>query len=461
MVIQSESLNGAGARPAHWIPPPSVPEVAPSRGGIKVTWARDAMSVWAERFVDSGKDSYAEISVYYELEGEPRLIAGPLDLNLKGPTSAATMAKTIITRATLEGGSKQALAEHLDLQIAQLQAVCLRWWRSPPPAAQLGVDPVNEGKPSYLIDGLVEQDATTTIVADGGAGKSYLALGIAASLTTGEWLLPKLRPMVQGPVLYLDFEWDKKQHDKRLWQISRGGGREERPLGIWHVPITKPLRKVQGIDAHVDQIKPILIIVDSLGFALGGDVSNQELVTEGYQIFRSWGVAVLVLHHENKDGGYFGSVYVKNSTRSLWLMGSDQIRGGRRLHLKNDKVNSEATGHWFDLDMRWSEDSRRVNFYESMREDEGVQKTPAEKVRAFMAEGKEATGRDVARAVDVSPTTASNILQTTEYEKVREGKGGRAYYRRVSSLSSASVQPYLSSTCPISVQSGQGSLELA
>lgn len=461
MVVHGESLNGSGPVPARWIPPPSVPEVTPGRGGVQVTWAGDPMSVRAERFVDSGKDSYAEISVYYELEGKPRLIAGPLDLNLKSPTAASTMAKTIIARATLEGSGRQTLAEHLDIQIAQLQASCLRWWRSPPAAAQLGVDAVSEGKPTYLIDGLIEDGATTTVVADGGAGKSYLALGIAASLVTGDWLIPKLRPMVKGPVLYLDFEWDKKQHDKRLWQIGRGAGRDDRPLGIWHVPITKPLRKVQGIDAHVDQVSPVLIIVDSLGFALGGDVSDQELVTEGYQIFRSWGVPVLVLHHENKDGGYFGSVYVKNSTRSLWLMNSNQIRGGRHLHLKNDKVNSDETGRWFDLDMRWSDDSRQVNFYETIREESG-QKTPAEKVRAFMTEGKEATGRDVARAVDISPTTASNILQTTEYENVREGKGGRAYYRRrVSSLSSASVQSSLSSACPVPVQSAQGALELA
>src|SRR6185295_4279849 len=178
----------------------------------------------------------------------------------------------------------------LDTMVGQIQRESVRWYRNPPRPLEMSEVTAEEGAPMFLIPDLIQKDAINTIVADGGGGKSYLALAIATALVTGQFMIPRLRPLEQGPVLYMDFEWDVREHARRLWQITRGLGMEERPKGISHLSFDKPLRKVHGVHEVVAEIKPILIIVDSLGYALGGDITSQEPVSEAFQIIRSWGV---------------------------------------------------------------------------------------------------------------------------------------------------------------------------
>jgi hypothetical protein len=334
------------------------PLVLPDAGGLKITWPGSGWKARIDRFVDSGKELYAEVTYLYGANGHDNTVAGPLDLNLKSGKVGAEQVKLILARCEIPDSQRSGLQSELDTMVAQIQRESVRWYRSPPRPLEMADVTAEEGAPMYLIPQLIQKDAINTIVADGGGGKSYLALAIATALATGSWMIPRLQPMEQGPVLYMDFEWDIREHARRLWQITRGLGLDERPKGIHHLSFDKPLRKVHGVHEVVAEIRPILIIVDSLGYALGGDITSQEPVSEAFQVIRSWGVTTLVLHHMNREKAYFGTIYIKNSTRNLWLMDSTPTPDGLHLHLKNDKANSGRAGGWMDLRIGWSEDER-------------------------------------------------------------------------------------------------------
>jgi hypothetical protein len=76
----------------------------------------------------------------------------------------------------------------------------------------------------WLVRGLIPSRFTTNLYAESGHGKSYIVLHLALCLITGKPFAGE--PVLQGEVLYLDWELDRDTTDFRWWKVCRGAGYE-------------------------------------------------------------------------------------------------------------------------------------------------------------------------------------------------------------------------------------------
>lgn len=228
--------------------------------------------------------------------------------------------------------------------IEQACTLSLRHWREGAAFLDLAtVEPREDD--AYLLRPYVVEGAASGVFADGGTGKSLFALAVALSVATGEDLVGG-KPTRCCPVLYLDWEWDEESHAERLEALCRGAEIEKPPAAIWY------RREMASINESASNIRHFLVnkgigfvIVDSLGFARGGEPESAELTIKTFASMRSFGVPCLFIDHiakHSQDRQHsFGSVYTRNSARLMWRMDAeDQNESqGKRLGLVNTKWN--------------------------------------------------------------------------------------------------------------------------
>ena len=240
------------------------------------------------------------------------------------------------------------LGRRIDLDwhdvIEQACVLSLRRWREGEPIVDLTeVEP--RQKEAFLLPPFIVEGAASGIFADGGTGKSLFALAAALSVATGEAILG-VYPERLCPVLYLDWEWDAEAHAERLQALCAGAGIDPPKEMIWYRhELASALESAPTVRQLIGQHGIGLVVVDSLGFARGGEPESAELTIKLFATFRTYGVPVLFVDHVAKHSTdrqhSFGSVYTRNSARLMWRIDAqDEVIGSSRLlGLVNTKSN--------------------------------------------------------------------------------------------------------------------------
>ena len=227
--------------------------------------------------------------------------------------------------------------------IEQACTLSLRRWREGTPFIDLGLVEPSEDD-AYLLRPYIIEGAASGIFADGGTGKSLIALAAALSIATGEPVLGVV-PSRCCPVLYLDWEWDEVAHAERLQALCLGSLIEvPTEMLFYRREVASIEQTAPGIRRFVATHEIGLVIVDSLGFARGGEPESADLTIKTFAVFRSFGVPVLFVDHIAKhalDRAHsFGSVYTRNSARLMWRLDAEEDNSGsRRIGLVNTKWN--------------------------------------------------------------------------------------------------------------------------
>lgn len=187
---------------------------------------------------------------------------------------------------------------------------------------------------TWLLKPLLLKDQPTMIFADGGTGKSYVAL-LVSMLVGFPWMGNPFNfkvPEQSVTTLYLDWETDENTTKYRLQRICRGMDQPKPPLEYRHCSRSFIL-DLAAIQRHVLESKAGLVVVDSLGMACGGDLKEQTSATMFFQALRELQVSALLLTHVSKDEmrktkTAFGSIYFQNHARSVWEMNGVLSRDG-------------------------------------------------------------------------------------------------------------------------------------
>ena len=205
----------------------------------------------------------------------------------------------------------------------------------------------------YRIGGLVPADHSTVIYGDGGVAKSMLALSgsLALASRNQSWLGC---PVEGGPVLYLDFELDAQEQNRRVNQLARAEGLSRSPDDLLYMSALG-YKTGAAFGAALERCKKhkvTAMIVDSLGPALEGDSEAARDVIGFYQRviepFRAIGVTVIVIDHQSKlrpgeryqSKRAFGSVYKSNLARSvIQVEAQDRWENKLSLRLRQVKHN--------------------------------------------------------------------------------------------------------------------------
>lgn len=255
-------------------------------------------------------------------------------------------------RMTLTGTRSRAeVARHLKSrdQTARdwagiVEVACVRTvnaFRAGEPAILLrdAPQPIDAG---YAVEPVAHSRLPVTVFGDGGGGKSWLALAIAASIQAGTSYVDGLAVSSSRTVGYLDYEMSAWEHRERLRALTG----PDMP-GIVYVPCHQSLRD------SVDRLRRIARehgigywVVDSVAPACGGEPESAEVATAYFNALRELGGGSLSIAHITKDregaeNKPFGSTFWHNLSRLTWYVkGTEDGAGRLAVGLYNRKNNT-------------------------------------------------------------------------------------------------------------------------
>lgn len=270
----------------------------------------------------------AEVIIRSELPPAGTLL-GPAKLNLLASRSIRTMAN--------EAGLRQPIGDWY-AWLSEACAATVEHWRSGFPLRVL--DTAIDSPRRWLLEPWLESDGTTVVFAEGGAGKGWLALAIAAAISTGVPILGHVPP-ITGPVAYLDWEASYEQTSARLARIAPEAEilyrRETASLDSAAVETAQRLSESGAI----------AVIIDSKGMATNGAPESAEAAISLMRAVRELALPTLVIDHVAKAAASgdkprtaFGSVYTTNVARLAWSVTSTAAAGELRLRASNVKANN-------------------------------------------------------------------------------------------------------------------------
>lgn len=321
----------------------------------RFAWPKEEIDVLCDRIHEERDGLKCEMSVstsrapYAGLLREGRF-------NLSSPVTRSQWQKALDER--LPDGDWYAVLE-------QVCSLSTRRWREGEPVIDLAKVDARSGLP-FLLFPFVVEGAASILFAEGGTGKSLLALAMGLSVATGEEVLPGITPSRCGPVLYLDWEWDAESHAERLKAICAGAGIEV-PENMIHYrhEMASASEVAPTLRRRIAELGIVFVVVDSLGFARGGEPESADLTLKTFAAFRTFGVPILCLDHVAKNATdkkhSFGSVYTTNAARMTWRADAVKEEGDNKIvvGLTNQKSNGRfQKARGFTVDMEIDEDDK-------------------------------------------------------------------------------------------------------
>lgn len=196
----------------------------------------------------------------------------------------------------------------------------------------------------FLVDDILPYREPTILFGDGSSTKSFSAFDVALSVIFG-------RPFAghkvnqQGPVLVLDYETNEQNFRRRISRLFEGHQVPVMPTLMHYWPgYGTPLPDmVDGLRKKIEEEGIVLLIVDSAGYACGGEPEKADVAIRMMNSVAKLGVTSLIIGHipkgkENEDihkTRPFGSVYWHLGARRTWFVQRDKF------NTNPDKFNVE------------------------------------------------------------------------------------------------------------------------
>ena len=211
----------------------------------------------------------------------------------------------------------------------------------------------------WLIDDRLPAGRVALLTGEGGAGKSRLALQLAAGIASGgddgEWIVSPGRMMRLGSavptdgasVVFASCEDEPEEFYRRLHQISGRAAPWVKPerleklrivnlVGegpVWAPPQGRHISTMAELTVTGERVRRLceqenarLLVLDPLAAAYAADENARGLVRAFVSHWDAWGqtnnCAVLILAHPPKSAGisYAGSTDWQGAARALWTL---------------------------------------------------------------------------------------------------------------------------------------------
>ena len=284
----------------------------------------------------------------------------------------------------------------------------------------------------YVVEGLVPEAYPVVVFGSGGVAKSALMLSACTAIAAnaGAWLG---RDAVGGAVLYLDFELDADEQNRRAHLLARGAGLEKPPDDLFYVSALgrSPSEAFEAALEACEEYGVRMIVLDSWGPALEGDaLAARDIIgffRRQLEPFRAAGIAVVIVDHQSKlqaGEGYqgksaFGSVYKTNLARSVVQVElAERGEGTITVKLRQVKSNFGPLAEPFGAKLTFGETAWTVEATEL-------------EAASRAAEGTLNAGDRVKLALEAGPVFPSEIVEFTglalktvknELSKLRKAK---------------------------------------
>ncbi|HET7713868.1 MAG TPA: AAA family ATPase [Patescibacteria group bacterium] len=288
---------------------PGKPALTPTGDGYILEWPA-GIRAEVERITEHRDELTAEVTINSKRLPSPGLLHSAR-LNLVSSQARNTLAKALSVREPdLDWGGV-------------VEALCFlvrEHYRAGDPAIAIQSYVPSPAAP-WVVEPFVERGGCTVIFADGGTGKSLLAMGISCTLAGTHDVLGRRHGTPQ-PVLYLDWETDADTFYHRIQAIAKGHGTTV-PTIYYRRQVASLAEAAPTLRKEVIKLGIGMVVVDSLGPARGGEPESAEATIKLFNAARSLGVPWLALDHVTKSQGNdstrpFGSTYTHNLARLTW-----------------------------------------------------------------------------------------------------------------------------------------------
>jgi len=270
----------------------------------------------------TGDNITALIKVYVTLPIRKQISISKL--NLLAPRSISELAKRLndIWEADWSGILQSACTKIIDNVL------------TPPEPEQITI--IENTMPVFLVSKFILENSPNLWFAPGGSGKSFLALSLAICVENGFDFFGSVSP---NRALYLDWETDKQETDRRASMIA-GGLSETYEIEKSEILLPKYSQMYFPLVDAIDSMLEIVynydirfVVIDSIAPALGGNLISDADATKFFSAVRKLnaaGITTLLITHVSKgekkgDGKRtpFGSVFFENFPRLTWEIRSE------------------------------------------------------------------------------------------------------------------------------------------
>lgn len=217
-------------------------------------------------------------------------------------------------------------------------------------ASLAGIEPPQR---RWLVPNRVPLGNVTLLSGDGAAGKTTIALQLAAATVTGSsWLSALIEQ--QGPVMFLSAEEDHDELHRRVASIAAHHGLGLNDLAGLHLlgmpgedallgaadraGIVRPTPLFDSLVARASEIRPILVVIEAAADVFGGNENDRGQVRQFIGLLRRLALlpstpAVVLIAHPSLTGlatgtGTSGSTGWSNSVRSRLYFAKAKPREG-------------------------------------------------------------------------------------------------------------------------------------
>jgi len=210
----------------------------------------------------------------------------------------------------------------------------------------------------WVVDQLISVGSLNVFYGEPGSKKTYSMLSLAVCVALGKsWLGFLVNPR---RVLIIDEESGERRLALRLGAAIRGAlGDQTTPLAFVSLAGFKldDQNDPDELQSLIEDVGAGLVIIDALTDVMDGDENKkqdtQPVLTTLRRISENTGVAIIVIHHSNKTGGYRGSSAIKGA---LDLMVKIESKDGSNwINFKSEK-NRDGTAKNFTAVATWTED---------------------------------------------------------------------------------------------------------
>ena len=353
--------------------------------------------------------------------------------------SGATFNAIVKDLAEFELGQvdwKQVLVREFEAVLdAHRNGLALEWTESAPRV----VPP-----PQWMCEGLVLHNKLNCWLAAGGTGKSTLAKVLCAYHATGFQFLG--RETMQGKALYLDWEDDKEEFDRVVYDTCRNLGVQPVPPMGWLRMKGKRLRdNVQSLGRMIVEHGFTLLIIDAVAAAMGGGGDRAKNYDEmAVEFEETLGqlppITVLALDHVNAQDHREQKAYVPMKARGgerkyeVWrnqfslVIDEEERSNGRHVVVFNQtKLNRGLMLQPFAVEISYRAQEIAVDAVDISASAEAIERMSAtSRLQHELAEQPGLKTVDYARIV--RKKTDDKSVNETREQLERHERRGRAFH---------------------------------
>jgi len=387
--------------------------------GVALTWPTANVEIQAEAPHDTRDGVSVELSVFH---GPSRIYWARINL-ASGPTRAQ-VAKALKARAPRIDWTPmlETLAYETTVYI-----------RAGDPVIELvPSDTIRTDDEVFAAAPLVSRSDITVVFGDGGTFKSFLAIALGLTVSTGHEIIPGV-PATPGPtelskVLFLDYEADQGTFEERLGQICRANHIEKSEVEgrLFYKRMAASLAESAAeVRKLIKELGITMVVLDSLAPACGPEPEGADATTRTFSALRSFGPGVgkLITAHVSKVMADFkgkarpyGSVFNANLARDTWeVVRSGGQDGALTVGLYHRKTNRVSYPD-IVLDIAFVGDTLTITPGDGSHHDEQDGKQTGKPQRpqvlaALKDSNAPMTCQAIADATDLLPTQVKYVLR--------------------------------------------------